>query len=213
MLLKQSSGSLQTFGLRTTIETKDIQRITLPDGPPESHWLELPPPPGYKSIDEGKLGIGYSSGVCQLDNISRIRVSCGSVSGPRQPHTISGLCFEFTDMDEPVYLGQWLNEVANFDIGQESGRVVALTTWRLFGRDRTAVAAGGNPWVDPFSHRRRTDVQYTGLKIETGSGKIFEIPPEDPEQLGYEKVQFRENAFEEFVSHNFKQLRYLKQTG
>lgn len=104
-----------------------------------------------------------------------------------------------------MYLGQWLNEVASFNIEQESGRVVGITTWRLFDRDRTLVGASGDPWVDPFSHRFRTDQLYTGLKIETGSGKVFEIPPDDPEKLGYEKVHFRENAFEEFVSHDSKE--------
>ncbi|KAK3347732.1 hypothetical protein B0H65DRAFT_570873 [Neurospora tetraspora] len=43
-----------------------------------------------------------------------------------------------------------------------------------------------------------------GARIETGSGKVFEIPPDDPEKLGYEKVHFRENAFEEFAGLYWK---------
>ncbi|KAK3386336.1 hypothetical protein B0T20DRAFT_365978 [Sordaria brevicollis] len=61
-----------------------------------------------------------------------------------------------------------------------------------------------DPWVDPFSHRLRTDQMYTGLQIETSSGKVFETPPGDRENLGYERIQFRENAFEELAGMSWK---------
>lgn len=202
------------MGLQCITDIPVARQATVWDAP-SSHRL-LSPPPVYKLHDPqnaviGNLGFGHSSGVRRLHHIRRIRVSYGSNSASRQPHIISGLCFDFDDTDEPVYLGQWLNEIATFDIAQECGRVTGITTWRLNDRDRSSMGATGDPWVDPFSHRLRTDQMYTGLQIETSSGKVFEIPPGDRENLGYERIQFRENAFEEFVCMTVpkKYLKYL----
>ena len=122
-----------------------------------------------------------------------------------------------------MHLGQWLNEVASFDIGNESGRVVGLTTWRVLYRDSAWVGAREDPWVSLFSQSFRMDQLYTGLRIETGSGKVFEIPPDNPQSLKIEQipwgdlkvgeVRFRENAFEEFVSRDSRKHEFIKRIG
>jgi len=68
----------------------------------------------HKSGHAGRNGMMFSS--VKLSSVRCIKFSYGdSISNPRvacrRGSRLSGLCFEFWDTDERVYLGQWFNKL------------------------------------------------------------------------------------------------------
>ena len=124
-----------------------------------------------------------------LQNIRRIRVSSGALHRIRGPNHLSGLCFEFRDQPCPVYLGQWFQEVASFDIA-EGERITGFTFWQTqeLRPEGPVPFLQGNPG------------QLAGIKIEKTGQEPKSLEVCLTEKAVLMRYAFAENPWQQLVS-------------
>ncbi|KAK0724397.1 hypothetical protein B0H67DRAFT_567835 [Lasiosphaeris hirsuta] len=161
-------------------ETISIQSQSLPPIPPttfpsESRWDPakshmLPLTPTILESAFPARGPFYRPGGVFINSVSlhsvrRIGISSGATSSApicnsRRSFHVSGLKFFFWDTDEPVYLGQWINQVESLEV-ERGERVTGIEVWH-----------SQHPvWGRSSLHPRRFNGKIRGLKIETTRGE------------------------------------------
>lgn len=88
------------------------------------------------SIESRGMEMGNGACIVSVSLLSarRIRVSSGAPNRPRRPEHISGVMVEYWDDPKCAVAGQWINEVASFDL-PEGETLVELTVWTAYVKE------------------------------------------------------------------------------
>lgn len=110
----------------------------------------------------------------------RIRVSSGAPDRPRRSDHLSGIMVEYWDDPKCAVAGQWINEVASFDLSEVEA-LVEVTVWTAYVRE--------NP--EPPG-------KVVGLAFTTSSGRKTRFPSQMIPRS--EATVYRRTPHEELVS-------------
>ncbi|KAF4979218.1 hypothetical protein FZEAL_4527 [Fusarium zealandicum] len=189
-----STGSMQHLGVRYLTFTPDKESTCSTTSPMLCNSVgNRPQSPNTVQIHYMKAARPLqNTSSCftsaTLSNIRRIRLSAGTPDHVRGPEHISGICVELWDNILPVYVGQWLHEVASFQL-ERGHRISGLALWQT-------------QETNPNNTARENSGRITGINIETKQleeeASSFELCLGDrSDKLAY---SFTENPFETLCS-------------
>lgn len=122
-----------------------------------------------------------------LADIRKISVSCGAPGKTRNENHISGLRFEFFSSTNPIFVGQWYNEIDSLDL-EPGDRITGLTFWQTQETPSDAAA-----------RRRENTGRVAGIRIIKSGSEPKQLEVCLLQKGDLLKFSFYESLFEDLV--------------
>lgn len=174
--------SFQSFGIQSK-SCENIERLPLPHTPLSSPQdLSIKQKLSRTALDV----LGYAvQTTASLANLRRVRVAFGLNGLSRLPENISGLWLEYHDTSRPNIVGQWFNEMGEFEL-QHGEYLEKISIWTSNER---AAAYCGNAKLG----------RVMAIQFDTSSSRSLRFGQENIEEAVH--LNFSANTFEKLVSH------------